>query len=332
MHHGGNIYKASKMLTCKSSEIIDFSSNINLYHPKSDIKTDNEMIVKYAESSYKNLKKTISEKYNLKSKEIALFNGATSAIYELFRYLKPLHVTLYSPLYSEYESAAKLSNKKIHKINRLKNIYKKPKKGSIVVFVNPSTPDAKFYKLKKLFKIWKEQNCTVILDESFLEFEDLESERWRIKSFKKLYIIQSFSKFYSCAGVRVGAIFSHKKNIKKLVGIHWNLSSFDVKFLEKRLKDREFAIRSRVLHVRRKKELYSILKSSKLFEKIYKSHTNFFLVKSKYAKQIYKESLKDKILLRQCGNFDYLDKEYLRFAIKDKKSHNSLKKVLHALS
>jgi len=332
MKHGGNIYKVSKTLTCMSNEIIDFSSNINSYHPKVEIKTDDEMIVNYADSSYMDLKGIISKKYSIKAKEIALFNGATSAIYELFRNLKPLHVTLYAPLYSEYEHAAKLSSKKIHKINRLKNIYKKPKRGSLVVFVNPSTPDGKFYKLKKLFRIWKKQKCTVILDESFLEFEDLKSQRWRIQNFKKLYIIQSFSKFYSCAGVRIGAIFSQDKNIQKLPSIHWNLSSFDVKFLEKRLKKSDFTLKSRALHVKHKKELYKILKKSALFDKIEKSHANFFLLQSKRADFIYKKLLNEKILVRQCKNFDFLNKKYLRIAVKSTKQHKILKRALTKIS
>jgi threonine-phosphate decarboxylase len=331
MKHGGNIYKVAKSLTCKSSEIIDFSSNINLYHPKTKIKTDDKMIVSYGDSSYSKLKKIISKKYSIKPKQIALYNGATSAIYELFRHLKALHVTLYAPLYSEYESAAKASLKVISKINRLEDIYKKPKKGSIVVFVNPSTPDGRFYNLKRLFKIWKEQECSVILDESFLEFEDLSSQRWRISECKRVYIIQSFSIFYSSAGVRIGAVFSDKRNIEKLPDIHWNLSSFDVKFLSKRLKERDFEKDSRLLHVKQKRELYKILKESGLFDKIYKSRANFFLVKSKKAGYIYKKLLKNRLLIRRCENFDFLSSKHLRFAVKDTHSHKKLSDILESL-
>ena len=332
MKHGGNIYKIAKELTCKPKEIIDFSSNINSYHPKIELQISDEMIVPYADASYKNLKKSISQTYNIKSKNLALYNGASSAIFELLRHLKALHVTLYAPLYSEYESAAKQSNKKIVKINRFEDITKKPKKGSIVIFVNPSTPDGKFYNLDKLFKIWKKRKCSVILDESFLEFETLKSERARIKKYKKLYIVQSFSKFYSCAGVRIGAIFSNEKNIKKLLKPRWNLSSFDVAFLDKRLQDKRFVSKTHSLHVRRKRELFDILKESSHFSKIYPTSSNYFLVQSPKAHQLYLGLLKHKILVRECKNFDFLDESHLRFAIKESHSHKLLQKALHALS
>lgn len=203
-----------------------------------------------------------------------------------------------------------------------------PSYNSTIIFVNPSTPDGKYYDLKKLFKIWREQNCTVILDESFLEFENLKSLRDEINTYEKLYIIQSFSKFYSCAGVRIGAVFSDKENLKNLKQPIWNLSSFDVKFLEKRLNDKKFMKESQKIHRKQKVELKRLLKCSGMFSKVYNSDSNFFLVKSKKSKAIFKHLLDDKILVRTCGSFDYLSNKYLRFAVKDKKSHNKLRRSL----
>ena len=262
---------------------------------------------------------------------MALYNGATSAIFELFKTLKQQRVYLYAPLYGEYKRALP-KEKQIIKINRFKDIYVKPKKDSIVVFVNPSTPDAKHYDLKKLFKLWKKRNCTIILDESFIEFEKLKSLRNQINTYKKLYIIQSFSKFYSCAGVRIGAIFSDKSNIKRLKTPMWNLSSFDVAFLTKRLQDKAFEKKSKKLHKKNKKELFEILKDSKLFSKIYKSDSNFFLVKSKKSGKIFKHLLKHKILVRTCESFDFLSDDYLRFAVKDSYSHHKLTEALYELT
>jgi len=331
MKHGAGIYKMAKKLGCKSSEIIDFSSNINSYDTQLEITPSRELLVKYADSSYSKLKKIIADKYQIKKKQIALYNGATSAIFELIRSLKEKEICLYAPLYGEYEKAAKLSSKKIDKINRFKELYKKPKKNSIVVFVNPSTPDGKFYDLKRLFELWKKQNCTIILDESFLEFQKLKSLKNHINSYKKLYIIKSFTKFYACAGVRIGAIFSHKRNIKTLKTPLWNLSSFDVKYLSKRLQDKAFSKRSKKSHKKMKKELQHILEKSRLFPKIYESDSNFILTKSEDAKKIFKHLYKNKILVRTCGSFDFLTNDYLRFAVKDSISHKKLQKALNGI-
>ena len=326
MKHGANIYKYATQIACKPSEIIDFSSNINSYHPEPNITLTNSMLVKYGDTTYSSLKDSIKKKYNIKKNQIALYNGATSAIFALIESLKQKRIYLYAPLYGEYEKAAYESKKQIIKIDRLKNLYEKQKKDSIVVFVNPSTPDGKYYDLSKLFKIWEKQNCTVILDESFLEFENLKSFRDKIQTYKKLYIIQSFSKFYSCAGVRIGAIFSNKLNIKKLKTPMWNLSSFDVEFLTQRVDDSKFDKKSKTLHKTNKKELLRVLRDSKLFTKIYKSDSNFILTKSTISKEIFNHLLQEKILLRTCGSFDFLSDNYLRFGVKNSELHKKLEK------
>ena len=330
MKHGADIYRYSKKIKCKEDEIIDFSSNINFYTPQTNIKLTPELLAKYPDSRYKKLKKAISKNHHIKRSQIKLYNGATTAIFELIKSLKQKRIYLYAPLYGEYEKAAK--NKQIIKINRFDNLYKKVKPNSIVVFVNPSTPDGRYYDLDKLFGMWSEQNCTIICDESFLEFENLKSLQTQIKSYKKLYIIQSFSKFYSCAGVRIGAVFSQKENIKKLKTPLWNLSAFDVEFLTKKLQNKGFEKRTKKLHKKQKQQLYNILYSSNLFDKIYKSDTNFILTKSKKSKQIFNHLLKHKILSRKCGSFDFLSDDYLRFGVKNTNKHNKLKKALDEIS
>jgi len=336
MKHGAGIYKVAKKLGCKSSEIIDFSSNINSYDSEIDITLTKTMLVRYADSSYTDLKKIIAKKMQIRKRQIVLYNGATSAIFELIKSLKEKEIYLYAPLYGEYEKAAIQSGKNIHKINRFKELYKKPKRNSTVVFVNPSTPDGRFYNLESLLKLWKRQNCTIIIDESFLEFENLKSLRNKINSYKKLYIIQSFTKFYACAGVRIGALFSNKHNIKKLKTPLWNLSSFDVEYLSKKLQDKKFSSKSKKHHKQMKKELLNILEKSNIFSKIYKSDSNFILTKSKDAKKIFKHLYENKILVRKCGSFDFLSNNYLRFAVKETNSHKrltkTLKKVLNELT
>ncbi|WP_434657962.1 aminotransferase class I/II-fold pyridoxal phosphate-dependent enzyme [Sulfurimonas sp. NW9] len=328
MKHGANIYKYAKKLGCRSDEIIDFSSNINLYQPQSALHVTNSTITKYAQSNYTTLKTAIAHNYGLKKSQISLYNGATAAVYALFEALKQKKVTLYAPLYGEYEKAALQSKKNVYKINRIENIDATVAKKSIVVFVNPSTPEGSFYELATLFAYWKKQKCTVILDESFLEFESHPSLRQMIQNYKKLYIVQSFSKFYSCAGVRIGAVFSNKKNITKLHPPLWNISSLDAAFLQKRLGDKTFKEKSRQLHTIQKQELLDILKKCGLFEQIVQSDANFILTQSSQAEEIFSHLLRQKILVRTCGSFDYLTDRWLRFAVKDKQSHTALQNAL----
>jgi len=324
MKHGADIYKYAKKRNCSPDEIIDFSSNINSYQPELNLTLTPQTISRYADSTYRDLKEVIATNYDIKSDEIALFNGATAAIYALIKSIKRKDFYLYAPLFGEYEQACKDAKKYIYKINRITDEESEPTEDSVVIYVNPATPEGSYSDLGKLFEIWMEKECIIIIDESFIEFEALPSLRKRIQEYKRLYIIQSFSKFYSCAGVRIGAIFAHKKSIQKLPQPLWNLSSFDVEFLKNRLQDQEFKESSLRIHKEQKAELLSILEKSALFDEIVESDANFILVHSPDAKKLFKHLLSHNILVRKCGSFDYLSDEWLRFAVKDKNSNSLL--------
>jgi threonine-phosphate decarboxylase len=330
MTHGANIYKYAKTLDCHPDAIIDFSSNVNLHKQESTLTLSKTVSANYADNEYREFKEFLAKKYALKSSQIALFNGATSAIHALLKSLKRDNVFLYEPLYSEYEKAIKKKN--IYRINRISSINADVLEDSIVVFVNPSTPEGTYYNLEELLPRWMELNCTIILDESFLEFERLKSYRDEINNYKKLYIVQSFTKFYASAGVRVGAIFSHKKSIKKLETPLWSISSLDIEFLKLRLSDSAFIERSHTLHKEQKVELNAILEASGHFDEIVESDANFILTYSAKGEELFEHLLSHKILVRSCESFTYLSKNWLRFAVKDKASHQALKEALLAFA
>lgn len=326
-HHGGNIYKMAQQLLCEPKDIIDFSSNINPTLPSIELHIEPKALQVYGDPHYDGLREAISSKYQVRRAEIKLFNGASSAIFSLFEQLTFDSVALYAPLYGEYKEAAVTYGKKIQLINRLDDVWEKPKEGSLVVFVNPSTPDGRLYDFKALLDEWQALNCQVLMDESFLEFTQQASLREKVKSYKNLYIIQSFTKFYACAGLRVGAVFSHKSNIDKLFTPMWPVSTLDASLLKRLLANKEHAIESKKNFSKYSQRLRSILCEALVFDEVYPSQANYILTQSTGANEIEKRLLEHKIMVRNCENFDFLDERYLRFAVKDDKALDALEKA-----
>ena len=325
--HGGNINSFAKKLNCKTEDIIDLSSNINFIKPKIDINFNTLEISSYPE--YNKLFKTLARNYKIKNTNLELFNGGSSAIFTLFRHLSLKKCIIYSPAYLEYKKAANIYNYKTTLINRFENRYKDIPRNSLVIFVNPSTPDGKYYDLKKLFKIWKEKNTTVLIDESFLDFTKKSSAIKYLKKYKKLYILKSLTKFYSSAGIRLGIIISNNKNINLIQKNEpmWKISQFDSKYIQEALKDKKFKKKSLSKNDKNRKKLFKLLKKQSFIRKVYRSKANYFLVKLKSltAKELQDRLLKYKVLIRDCSNFDFLNNSYIRIAVKNKKSITKLK-------
>ncbi len=332
--NGGDILSFSKKIGSKPNEIIDLSSNINFIKPK--IKTDLNKLEISNYPTYEKLYETIAKRYSVKADEIELFNGGSSAIFSFFRNINLKDCLIYSHAYLEYKKAAQIFNYKIKKINRFENITNKNiKKNSLVIFVNPSTPDGKYYDLKKLLKIWKKRNCTVFIDESFLDFTNKQSAIKYLKKYNNLYILKSMTKIYSSASIRVGTLISSNKNIRK-IGLKeplWKLSHFDSIYLQNALKNKSFINKSVAVTKAIKAYTKKSLRKLDFIKKVYKSEANYLLVKLKNIDAIsFQERLVPyKIMIRDCSNFDFLDNSFIRVAIKDKKSMkyfiNSLKEI-----
>ena len=317
--HGGNITAFAQEVECKVDEVIDLSSNINFVKPTIDIDFNSLDISAYP--NYEKLYQAIATKYGISSSNIELFNGATVAIHTIFRELNLKHCTLYAPLYGEYANSAKTYGYKIELINRFKNIEQDIKENSLVIFVNPSTPDGKFYNIDKLMQIWIEKRCTILIDESFLDFTPYESTVKYLNSYNRLYILKSMTKFYSSAGMRIGAIFSNKKSIKELKAKEplWKISEFDSQYLQSALRDKSFIQKSNQINSEAKEYLIALLKESDFIEKIYNSTVNFVLVKLKNitAKEFQAKVASSKIMVRDCSNFHFLNDKFVRVAVKN---------------
>ncbi len=323
--HGGDITNFAKKIGCRIDEVIDLSSNINFIKPRVDIDIQNI-------SSYPNydiLYKTIAKEYGVNIDELELFNGATTAIYSLFREFNLDRCTLFAPIYLEYKRASLINGYRIEYINRLLDIRYNITPNSLVIFVNPSTPDGKFYNIDSLIKECRDKNCTLLIDESFLDFTNFKSAVKYIKSYKKLYILKSMTKFYGSAGIRVGGVISNSQNIYKLREKEpiWKISEFDSRYIIESLKDKSF--KKRVRDSNNRDKLIEVLRQSRYINKIYTSSVNFLLVKLNIdAKEFQNLLIPYKIMVRDCSNFDFLDSSFIRIAVKDNLSIERLREAI----
>lgn len=331
--HGGQIEKFAFDLGCRVDEIIDLSSNINFVKPQINIDFNTLDISSYP--TYDKLYEKIALNYGVETSQIELFNGGSSAIFTLFKHLALQTCTIYSPAYLEYKKAALNFGYQLHTINRFSDINEDVKENSLVIFVNPSTPDGKYYELEELIKTWIEKSCTILVDESFLDFCDKASAIKYLETYDKLYILKSMTKFYSSAGIRVGTIVSTKENIEKLKRFEpmWKLSQFDSNYLQAALDDKLFKNISKAINIKNKIELENILKNSILIEEVFESSANYLIVKLKNLKaKEFQELLKPyKIMVRDCSNFDFLDERFIRIAVKSSNANEILEKALEEI-
>ena len=334
--HGGDVTAFAKACDCKVEEVIDLSSNINFIKPQIHMDFNTLDIAPYPNND--TLYKAIASHYKVQSTELELFNGGSSAIFSLFAYLKrrgedtPTYITIYSPAYLEYKKAAGVFGYEVQHIDRFEHFYTEVKESSLVVFVNPSTPDGRHYNMDNLLEQWIAKKCTILIDESFLEFTKMPSVSNHIKNYDKLYILKSMTKFYGAAGIRIGVLLSNSTNIKTLRHLEpeWKLSTFDSHYIQEAIKDKTLFPRTLDILEKNRTKLIAVLRDSRYVEEILESSANYLLIKLKNirANALQKKLIPFKILIRNCANFDGLDERYVRIAIKELESIKKLQKAL----
>lgn len=326
--HGGDVGAFAVACGCAPSEVIDLSSNINFITPTVDFSG----VTLNSYPTYERLTETLASHYGVNPDEMELFNGGSSAIFSLLRFFDNPTCTIYSPAYLEYKKAGHLHGKKLHLINRFEAMEAEVEENSLVIFVNPSTPDGRYYEIDTLMERWSAKNCTILIDESFLEFCGGESATRHLQTYDKLYVLKSQTKFYGCAGVRVGIVLSNASNIAFLREKEplWKISQLDGHFLITALADEPFRARSHALNSEAKTYLKTLLDNSPIFERVFESDANFFLVRlaSMNAQEFQKKLILHRIMVRDCSNFDFMDDQYVRIAVK---STAELKRFAEAL-
>ncbi len=336
--HGGDITAFAKTCGCSINEVIDLSSNINFVKPHIDVDFNAIDIAPYP--NYDRLHESIADHYGVATKQMELFNGGSSAIFSLFPHIKgnhkglPLRCAVYSPAYLEYKKAVERFGYALHLIDRFQAIDMEVLQGSLVVFVNPATPDGKFYDIHPLLEKWHSRECTVLIDESFIEFTPHASATKHLAQYPNLFILKSLTKYWGAAGIRMGALLSSAQNIAALKQREplWKLSAFDAAYIQSALHDKTFANRSEAANQESHAYLLALLQKSPLVKRIYPSEANFILVELQgiTAEELQKRLIPYRVMVRNCENFNGLNKYHVRIALKEIEKLQRLQEVFHA--
>src|SRR3989344_2675629 len=178
---------------------------------------------------YINLRKNIAKYCNVNTDEIIATNGTDEAIKTIIEsYIEKGkdEIIIPVPTYAMFEFYAQLNEAAIKEINYNNDLSFPAKnildvisaKTKIVILVNPNNPTGTSINQKEIIRIiQKAKKCKslVLIDEAYYQFSRKTSIPL-IKKYDNLFVIQTFSKAFGLAGLRLGYIISNKNNIKEI--------------------------------------------------------------------------------------------------------------------
>ncbi len=276
----------------------------------------NQPYNRYPDPHQRKLKAVIAKLKKINREQIFLGNGSDEAIDLIFRaFCEPGsdNVVSIDPTYGMYQVAAEINNVKLKKVSLLPDFSLDTEAILRAIDVNtkliwlcsPNNPSGNCFKRKDLEKLLEEFDGLVVLDEAYIEFARGKSMLPFLELHPNLIILQTFSKAWGMAGLRLGMAFASPEIVKVLTAIKYpyNLNILTQNKAIELISENSGKINQWIeLLIREREALSEELKAFNFVKHIYPSEANFLLVKTDDPKGIYNHLVNQKIIIRDRSN------------------------------
>jgi histidinol-phosphate aminotransferase len=257
------------------------------------------------------LKEEIAKIKGVRPGQIFLGNGSDEAIDLLYRaFCNPGkdNVILLPPTYGMYEVSANINDVEIRKVALTPDFQLQPDKilaaadtNSKILFIcSPNNPSANKAKREDILFLLENFKGLVVVDEAYIDFSDEPSFITELDRFANLLVMQTFSKAWGLASLRLGMAFASEELIRILNKIKppYNISGLTQETVLAAIKDKAKVDRMIQDILAEREFLKGELEKLPFVQKIHPSHANFLLVQIPNANQVYDDLIEEKVIVR----------------------------------
>lgn len=273
---------------------------------------------------------------------IFLGNGSDECIDLLFRsFCNPGkdNVVICPPTYGMYQVSANINDVGIKKVPltedfqldliHLENVVDANTK--IIWLCSPNNPTGNSLHRADIEMVLNNFNGLVVIDEAYINFSKQKSFLQELADYPNLVVLQTLSKAWGLAGLRLGMAFASAAIIEVLNKVKppYNISQATQELVLKAL-DEVGQVNDMIkLLVDMRDALADVFRSMPTVEKVYPSDGNFILVKVKDARKLYEFLITKGIVLRDRSNVQ-LCENCLRITVGSEKDNTILIDAMQA--
>ena len=253
----------------------------------------------------------------IKAEQILLGNGSDECIDILFRtFCEPGkdNIIVCPPTYPMYEVGANINNIEIKSAPLLPNFQLNVahieqlvnEHTKIIWICSPNNPTGNSIDRIDIETILNHFNGLVVIDEAYINFSKQKSFAQSLVDYPNLVVLQTLSKAWGLAGLRLGMCFADEAIIKYMnkVKAPYNINIVTQELALTAL-DEVGQVNDMIQHlVDMRIALAEVVKSMPLVQEVYPSDTNFLLVKIPNATQLYKYLLTQGIVVRDRSSLE----------------------------
>ena len=261
------------------------------------------------------VKEAISLQKNIPVENIFLGNGSDECIDLLYRcFCNPGrdNVIICPPTYGMYEVSGNVNDVEVRKavlldnfqleINAIKSLVDRNSK--MIWICSPNNPTGNSINPDDILYLLNTFNGLVIIDEAYIDFSTSVSFLAILNNYPNLVVLQTLSKAWGLAALRLGMAFASPEIIAVLnkVKAPYNISGSNQTLVLEALHKAD-KIKSNVKElIELKLALHKELIKLPVIERIYHSDANFLLAKVKEPLKVYEHLIAEGIVVRNRSN------------------------------
>lgn len=276
---------------------------------------------RYPDPLQKELKVRISAIKNISAKNIFLGNGSDEAIDLVYRaFCEPNvdNVVAIEPTYGMYKVCADINAVEYRTVNLDENFQFSAKKmlessnenTKVMWLCSPNNPTGNLLDLNEIEILLASFSGIVVVDEAYIDFANQTSWIKNLEKFPHLIVLQTLSKAWASAAIRLGMAFASEEIIQifNKIKYPYNVNILTQKKALDVLSDSQKVTLWVQEILSERKRLEECLRELACVEKTYPTDANFVLVKVKNADEIYNYLTQKGIIVRNrnrvmlCGN------------------------------
>ena len=296
---------------------------------------------RYPDPLQRELKEKISKIKNIHAENIFLGNGSDEPIDLVIRaFCEPAidNIVAMDPTYGMYKVAADINGVEYRKVKLSDNyelnaselLASTDDKTKIIFLCSPNNPTGNLLDEIEVEKVINSFNGLVVLDEAYIDFSGKASYLTKLGKYPNLIILQTFSKAWGLASIRLGMAFASKQiiGIFNKIKYPYNINILTQNYALEAIgnvAEMEDWVR---LILSNKELLLEELESVRIVKKVYPSDANFILIQVDNPNMVYEYLVENKIIVRNRSNVALCD-GCIRITVGTQEENDTLVKALN---
>src|SRR3954466_13714860 len=321
------MFSINNLLRENIKNLVSYSSARDEYQGEASVFLDanenafgsplNENYNRYPDPLQYKVKKRLSEIKGVPIRNIFLGNGSDEAIDILFRsFCNPGidNVILVPPTYGMYEVSANINDVEARKVLltedyqlNLEGIAEAIDEHTKLIFIcSPNNPTGNSINRADVETLLANFNGIVVVDEAYINFSRQKSFIQELTEYANLVVLQTLSKAWGLAGLRVGMAFASEEIIEVMNKVKppYNINEASQQLALKALENVDRVNEWIKETLKQRDTLVLALKNFNFVLDIYPSDANFILVKTTDPKFIYRFLVEKGIIVRDRSKID----------------------------